>query len=168
MEPKAISNITLKNPKVGENILDNNDEYVPSIRETPLYTSDEEFKAEVRLFFKLFDIRGTTVNKSFTCTPIARSIMQENHGEHVSLSSCRKCYNLYNNNIMLCTRKVKNLEQGTKSHSSSILWRDARKVRLTAISASKVPVKETTDATTFIREHLQVANLPDMVPNKNL
>jgi len=106
VEPKAISNITFKKPKVGENILDNNDDYVPSIRETPLYTSDEEFKAEVRnsSLFKLFDIKGTTVNKSFTCTPIARSIMQE------SLSSCRKYYNFYNNNIMLCTRKVKNLE----------------------------------------------------------
>lgn len=168
--PMAISNITFKKPKVGENILDNNDDYVPSIRETPLYTSDEKFKAEVRnsALFKLFDIKGTTVNKSFTCTPIARSIMQENHGEHVSLSSCRKCYNFYTNNIMLCTGKVKTLEQGTKSQSSSILWRDARKVRLTASSASKVPVKDTTDATTFIREHLQVTNLPDMVPNKNL
>ena len=69
---------------------------------------------------------------------------------------------------MLCTGKVKTLEQGTKSQSSSILWRDARKVRLTASSASKVPVKDTTDATTFIREHLQVTNLPDMVPNKNI
>ena len=156
MEPKALSNITFKKPKVGENILDNNDDYVPSICETPLYTSDEEFKAEVRnsALFKLIDIKGTTVNTSFTCTPIARSIMQENHGEHVSLSSCRKCYNFYNSNIMLCTRKVKNLEQGTKSQSSSILWRDARKVRLTASSASKVTVEDTTDATIFIREHL--------------
>ena len=33
---------------MGENILDNNGDYVPSIRETPLYPSDEEFKAEVR------------------------------------------------------------------------------------------------------------------------
>jgi len=69
---------------------------------------------------------------------------------------------------MLCTRKVKNLEQGTKSHSSSILWRNARKVRLTASSASKVQAKDTTDATTFIRDHLQVTSLPDTVPNKNL
>lgn len=35
-----------------------------------------------------------------------------------------------------------------------MLWRDARKVHLTAISANKVPVKDTTDATAFIREHL--------------
>ena len=55
---------------------------------------------------------------------------------------------------MLCTRKVKNLEQGTQSQSSSMLWRDARKVRLTASSASKVPVKDTTDARAFITEHL--------------
>lgn len=34
------------------------------------------------------------------------------------------------------------------------MWRDARKVRLTASSASKVTVKDTTDATIFIREHL--------------
>ena len=119
MEPTALSNITSRKPKVGGNILDNNDDYVPSICETPLYTSDEEFKAEVRnsALFKLTDIKGTTVNKSFTCTPIARSIMHENHGEHVYLSSCRKCYNCYNNNVMLCTRKVENLEQGYKEHN---------------------------------------------------
>lgn len=113
MEPKALSNITFKKPKIGENILDNNDDYVPSICETPLYTSDEEFKAEVRnsALFKLIDIKGTTVNTSFTCTPIARSIMQENHGEHVSLSSCRKCYIFFTITILLFTRKVKNFEQ---------------------------------------------------------
>ena len=105
VEHKAISNITLKNtPNIGENILDNNDDYVPSIGETPLYTPDEEFKAEVRnsALFKLFDIKGTTVNKSFTCTPITRSIMQENHGEHVSLSSCRKCYIFFTIAILCC------------------------------------------------------------------
>jgi hypothetical protein len=51
----VIVNITSRKPKVGGNILDNNDDYVPSICETPLYTSDEEFKAEVRnsALFKL-------------------------------------------------------------------------------------------------------------------
>ena len=44
----------------------------------------------------------------------------------------------------------------------STLWRDCRKIRITASSAHKVPVKETTDSTNFIREHLH----PSFVGNK--
>ena len=44
----------------------------------------------------------------------------------------------------------------------STLWRDCRKIRITASSAHKAPVKETTDSTNFIREHLH----PSFVGNK--
>ena len=40
------------------------------------------------------------------------------------------------------------------TESKRLLWRDARKIRITASSASKVPIKDTTDCTNFIREHL--------------
>lgn len=40
------------------------------------------------------------------------------------------------------------------TQSKSLVWRDARKIRFTASSASKVPVKDTPNCTNFIREHL--------------
>ena len=58
------------------------------------------------------------------------------------------------NYIQLSNAKINNLELSTKRQSKSVLWKDARKIRLTASSASKIPVKDTTDATAFIREHL--------------
>ncbi|CAG2205622.1 unnamed protein product [Mytilus edulis] len=107
VEPKALSNITFKKPKVGESVMDNNEDYVPSVRDTPLFSSDAE-----------------------------------------------KCYTFFNKYIELHDTKRKNLEHGTKGQSSSVLWKDARKLRITASSATKVPSKVTTDATSFIREHL--------------
>ncbi|CAC5423248.1 unnamed protein product [Mytilus coruscus] len=94
VEPKALSNITFKNPKVCEPVMESNEDYVPSIRDTSLFSSDVEFKAAIKnsVISKLFDKTGTTVNRSFTCTPLINVIIQEEHGEHVSLSSCRKCY----------------------------------------------------------------------------
>ncbi|VDI48025.1 Hypothetical predicted protein [Mytilus galloprovincialis] len=156
VEPKALSNITFKKPKVGESVMDNNEDYVPSVRDTPLFSSDAEFKAAIKNspISKLFEIKGTTVYKSFNCTPMSNVIIQEEHGEHTSISSCRKCYTFFNKYIELNDTKRKNLEHGTKGQSSSVLWKDARKLRITASSATKVPIKDTTDATSFIREHL--------------
>lgn len=34
------------------------------------------------------------------------------------------------------------------------MWRGAKKTRITASSAHKVPIKDTTECTNFIREHL--------------
>ncbi|CAC5384065.1 unnamed protein product [Mytilus coruscus] len=125
---KALSNITFNKPKVGETVMENNEDYMPSIYDIPLFSTDAEFKAAVKNFAisKLFDIKGTTVNKSLTCTPLVHVIIQEEHGEQL----------------------------GTKGQSSSVSWKDARKLHITASSATKVPIKDTTDATLFIREHL--------------
>ncbi|CAC5416871.1 unnamed protein product [Mytilus coruscus] len=143
VEPKALSNITFKKPKVGETVME-------------MMRIICEFKAAIKnsAIAKLFDIKGTTVYKSFTCTPLSNVIIQEEHGEHISGSSCRKCYAFFNKYIELNDTKRKNLELGTQGQSSSVLWKDARKLRITASSATKVPIKDTTDATSFIREHL--------------
>ena len=54
------------------------------------------------------------------------------------------------------------LQEETIMQYKSTLWRDCRKIRITSSSAHKVPVKETTDSTNFIREHLH----PTFVKNK--
>ena len=47
-----------------------------------------------------------------------------------------------------------NLEKETKGHSTSVVWRDARRLRITDSSVEKVPVRATTSAENFLREQL--------------
>ncbi|VDI72302.1 Hypothetical predicted protein [Mytilus galloprovincialis] len=136
VEPKPLLNIIFKKPKAGEDIMDSDeDNNIPGSRDTPI-------------------IKGTTASKSFTCKPFTKDIIQEDHGDHTALDSCGKCSNFVNKYISLTPAKVQELHMNTKGQSGSVLWKDARKIRLTASSASKVPIKETTDCSAFIREHL--------------
>ncbi|CAC5420784.1 unnamed protein product [Mytilus coruscus] len=158
VEPKPLSNISFKKPKAGEDIMDSDeDNNIPGSRDTPMYTLDREFKEAVNNsnLLPLYSIKGTTASKSFTCKPFTKDIIQEDHGDHTALDSCGKCYNFLNKYISLTPANVQELHMNTKGQStSSVLWKDARKIRLTASSASKVPIKETTDCSAFIREHL--------------
>ena len=163
VEPKAMANIVFKKPKLGEGVIEN-DNYVPSVRDTPHFTTDTEFKTAVTnsKLLKLYNIKGTTANKSFTCVPMTKSVVQIEHGDHLSLDSCTKCNNFYTGYVLLSDDKIRKLENSTKGQSASVLWRDSRKVRITASTANKTPVKDTTDATNFIREHLH----PKFIGNK--
>ncbi|CAG2201043.1 unnamed protein product [Mytilus edulis] len=157
VEPKPLLNIIFKKPKAGEDIMDSDeDNNIPGSRDTPMYTLDREFKEAVNSskLLPLFSIKGTTASKSFTCKPFTKDIIQEDHGDHTALDSCGKCSNFVNKYISLTPAKVQELHMNTKGQSGSVLWKDARKIRLTASSASKVPIKETTDCSAFIREHL--------------
>ena len=127
-----------------------------SVRNTPRYASHEEYRNNVAnsSLSKLFTIKGTTTNKSYSCTPIVKSIIQEDHGEHISIDSCRKCQSFYKKFVELSAEKVKRLQNVTINQSASVLWKNYRKLRVTANSAPKIPIKDTTDATSFIHEHL--------------
>ncbi|KAK7482091.1 hypothetical protein BaRGS_00026675 [Batillaria attramentaria] len=74
------------------------------------------------------------------------------HNEHTDATlTCRKCASFYDRYIDIDGEK---LEQATQQQSSSKVWHDARKIRLTVSSAKKVPVKSTTDPSRFLRDHL--------------
>lgn len=47
-----------------------------------------------------------------------------------------------------------NLERMTRQQTDSSAWHDCRRVRITASSAKKVPVRSTTDCTRFLREQI--------------
>lgn len=60
-------------------------------------------------------------------------------------------YDMY---IKLDGDKCASLDAFTKMQSASHLWFDARKLRVTASSAKKVPVRASTKPDNFLREHL--------------
>ncbi|XP_076103709.1 uncharacterized protein LOC143072585 [Mytilus galloprovincialis] len=164
IEPKPLVSIQLKKPKLGENTMGN--ENVPGLRDTPFYVSKEEFKEAVNAspMLPLFEIKGTIMNKSFKSNPSVRTqeSIEQVHGEHNDLSSCAKCVQFLSKYVFLTDSQVVRLQTETTLQSKSLLWKDCRKLRITASSAHKVPVKETTDSTNFIREHLH----PKFVGNK--
>ncbi|CAC5376654.1 unnamed protein product [Mytilus coruscus] len=148
IEPKPLVSIQLKKPKLGENMMGN--ESVPGLRDTPFYVTKEEFKEAINAspMLPLFEIKGTIMNKSFKINPSVRTTesIEQVHGEHNDLSSCAKCVQFLSKYVFLTDSQVK----------------DCRKLRITASSAHKVSVKETTDSTNFKREHLH----PKFVGNK--
>ncbi|CAG2253607.1 unnamed protein product [Mytilus edulis] len=164
IEPKPLVSIQLKKTKLGENTMGN--ENVPGLRDTPFYVSKEEFKEAVNAspMLPVFEIKGTIMNKSFKSNPSVRTqeSIEQVHGEHNDLSSCAKCVQFLSKYVFLTASQVVRLQTETTLQSKSLLWKDCRKLRITASSAHKVPVKETTDSTNFIREHLH----PKFVGNK--
>lgn len=73
------------------------------------------------------------------------SSLAQPHSEHGSALSCPKCTIFYNAFIKLNPDQVVELERNTRKQSIEPLWHDARKLRITASTASKVPQRETTD-----------------------
>ena len=166
IEPKPLVSIQLKKQKLGENMLNAVNDNVPGLRQTPSYFSKEEFKEAVLQspLLPLFEVKGTTINKSYRSNPSVglRSKENINHGEHTDLTSCGKCTQFLEKYVNLTNQQISKLQEETTMQYKSTLWRDCRKIRITASSAHKVPVKEITDSTNFIREHLH----PSFVGNK--
>lgn len=163
IEPKPLANISFKKPKVNHDIFDE-DGNDPGTRETPMYETVEEFRDSVinSELVPLFNIKGTTLNKSFLSSPEPRINVPHTHGNHDDIRSCGKCTMFYDIYVSLSSPQIEKLKKETVTQSNSILWRDSRKLRITASTAHKVPVKETTSSENFIREHIH----PKFVGNK--
>ncbi|CAG2215644.1 unnamed protein product [Mytilus edulis] len=164
IEPKPLSNIVFKKPKQGENLIEDLNVNAPGVRDTPMYYSSQELRTAVEQssLLPLFKLKGTTINKSFVSKPATKENIPKDHCEHDSLSSCQRCSSFYSKYLAVDLARTVKLQTDTINQSKSVLWKDARKIRITASSASKVPIKETTDCTNFIREHLR----PKFVGNK--
>ena len=166
IEPKPLVSIQLKKPKLGENMLNAVNDNVLGLRQAPSYFSNEEFKEVVLQspLLPFFEVKGTTINKSYRSNPSVglRSKENINHGEHTDLTSCSKCTQFFEKYVNLTNQQISKLQEETTMQYKSTVWRDCRKIRITASRAHKVPVKETTDSTNFIRKHLH----PSFVGNK--
>lgn len=80
--------------------------------------------------------------------------LQIPHTEHSTMLTCRKCLSFYESNVQLSPAQVEKLSEETQIQSASQLWHDARKLRLTASTAKRVPKRSTTNPQKFLSEHL--------------
>lgn len=80
------------------------------------------------------------------------SSLAQPHSEHGNALSCPKCTTFYDAFIKLNPDQVVELERNTRKQS--IEWHDARKLCITASTASKVPQRDTTDPVKFFNKHL--------------
>ncbi|XP_063073553.1 uncharacterized protein LOC134464036 [Engraulis encrasicolus] len=76
------------------------------------------------------------------------------HDEHHTPLACEKCRTFYNKYIDMPTPKFEEIERATKQQSKEQVWHDARRVRITASTAKKVPIRLTTAPEKFLSEHL--------------
>lgn len=76
------------------------------------------------------------------------------HTEHSTTLTCPKCTKFYEDCIKVSHVQADTLMEETRMQSSSQLWHDARKLRITASTAKKVPKRSTTDPRKFLKEHL--------------
>lgn len=78
----------------------------------------------------------------------------ENHTDHSTRLTCRKCSVFYQSYIALSPDQMSALEIETKTQSRSQVWHDARRLRLTASTVKRVPKRHSTDPQKFLNEHL--------------
>ena len=78
----------------------------------------------------------------------------ENHTDHSTHLTCRKCSVFYQSYIALSPNQISTLEMDTKTQSRSQVWHDARRLRLTASTVKRVPKRHTTDPQKFLNEHV--------------
>ena len=76
------------------------------------------------------------------------------HDNHETPLACVKCKTFYDDFINMSPTQLMAIEQHTKGQSEEQLWHDMRKVRITASTAKKVPVRPTTKPDKFLSGHL--------------
>lgn len=76
------------------------------------------------------------------------------HTEHSTTLTCPKCTHFYEAYIKVSPTQAATLMEETRMQSASQSWHDARKLRLTASTAKRVPKRSTTDPQKFLNEHL--------------
>ncbi|XP_047246219.1 uncharacterized protein LOC124883253 [Girardinichthys multiradiatus] len=80
--------------------------------------------------------------------------LQMPHTEHSTTLTCKKCLSFFEKYVKLNPAQVEKLTQDTQVQSASQLWHNARKLRLTASTAKRVPKRSTTNPQKCINEHL--------------
>jgi hypothetical protein len=108
------------------------------------YLSHDDFKKGTldSRMGKLAQILGSLMSKLLAAKTETAVIQLPPHGQHTSATSCERCHKFFDRFVDIDRNK---LDGATKSQSDSKVWHDARKIRITASSAKKVPVKATTD-----------------------
>ena len=94
------------------------------------------------------------VNQQGQANPTLHGTPHTEHSDSSSTLTCRKCSLFYDSFIKVTPTQAATLMKQTITQSSSQIWHDARKLRLTASTAKRVPKKHTTDPNKFLNEHI--------------
>lgn len=97
------------------------------------------------------DCSKAGIDQSNTGLPLE---LQMPHSEHGTELNCQKCKVFYETYVKISPDKVNMLAQETVMQSASQVWHDARKLRVTASTAKKIPKHSATNPRTFLNEHL--------------
>ncbi|XP_073702954.1 uncharacterized protein [Garra rufa] len=125
-----------------------------SLPPTPLFISHSELK---KTLSEVHIPVGSLLHKCMTAEPVnlpAGTTQMQPHDQHGPDLQCHKCMSFYHTYVELDEGKLNSLENATKTQSASHVWHDARKLRITASSAKKVPFRVSTKPDNFLREHL--------------
>lgn len=125
--------------------------HCPPLPPTPAFHSHEEMR-ERPSHLKL--PAGSLLYKCFNAQPREEPAQPDclSHGERDVPTTCQKCLLFYSTFIALDQTKSTTLEHTTREQSASHMWHDAHKIRITASSAKRVPVKASPEK--FLCEHL--------------
>ncbi|KAL7841366.1 hypothetical protein SRHO_G00250570 [Serrasalmus rhombeus] len=92
----------------------------------------------------------------YKCVNAAKEPSQESatvpHTDHDGTDICGRCRSFYETFVAIAPGKCQTLEQITLEQNASHLWHDSHKVRITASSAKKVPIRGNPQC--LLREHI--------------
>lgn len=128
-----------------------------SLPEQPAHLSHDDFVecADLSAVSKLFRLPGSIINSAYKSEPVQTIVPPDlEHGEHSNKLLCAPCKTFFHDHVCVENREQCDLEKETRGQSTSEVWRDARRLRITSSTAKKVPVRETTSAEHFLREQL--------------
>nr|XP_055075234.1 uncharacterized protein LOC129454684 [Misgurnus anguillicaudatus] len=135
-----------------------------AVKKVRLFRSHEEWRnnALASPMAELFNCPGNSLLKlcinadtSSITDPTPRPRLHLlTHDEHHTPLACVKCKTFYDEYINMSTAQLEEIEKVTKAQSKEQVWHDARRVRITASTARKVPIRSTTAPDKFLSEHL--------------
>ncbi|KAL2103352.1 hypothetical protein ACEWY4_000220 [Coilia grayii] len=118
---------------------------------TPIFHTHDELRNGLKhLKLPQSSLLFKCVNATVSQEPPQASA--EVHAVHDGTSSCQRCGYFYETFVAFSPETAKTLEQLTREQTASHLWHDSRKVRITASTAKKVPVRA--NPLSFLQHHI--------------
>ncbi len=166
LQPKRLSHISFRHHKAEEEYEGQTKTVSSQLPNTPHYQSHKDFKESIdkSQTKPLFLLKNTLLAKCYNATPTAEQqgsrmdhgpcAADQPHRNHDEDLSCGKCKAFYEAYIDLDGEQASKLEMKTREQSESGLWHSSRKIRITASSAKKVPVRAGTNSDKFLCEHM--------------
>ena len=166
IEPKRLRDINFSHHRAGDEfgIRVSGAQPLPN---TPQYMSHAEFLTNVDKdpTKPLFQLKNSLLGKCYRAKPVVQPCSlahtavdarflrphQTHAGSDLTCETCKSFYECY---VQVSSAQAFTLESETREQSSSDLWHNARKLRITASAAKKVPSRASTNPDKFIAEHL--------------